>query len=124
MPLRLGWWILAQVLSTSYWKSTLSEHENLNSVSAAQVRTANGALRNIPVLALIRSISPFADPAKPASALSVAVEQENVRMQKETAMLSATGSTRIIPGAVHAIHLDKPAAVSKAVLDMLARVRR
>jgi pimeloyl-ACP methyl ester carboxylesterase len=115
---------LAQSLSTNYWDSTLSEWENLNSVSAAQVRTANGNLRNIPILALIRSVSPFSDPAKPPSALSVEVEQENARMQKETAMLSANGSSRTIPGASHSIHLDNPAAVAKAVLETLARVRR
>jgi pimeloyl-ACP methyl ester carboxylesterase len=115
---------LAQALSPDYWTSSLSEWENLNSLSADQVRTVNSEMRHIHVLALIRSISPFADPTKPASALSVAVEQENMRMQQETASLSATGTTRIIPRAGHAIHLDNPADLTRAVLDTLARVRR
>ena len=115
---------LAQALSTNYWESALSEWENLNRVSAVQVRAVNGGLREVPMLALVRSISPFDAPGKPASALSVAVEHENTRMQQETAMLSTSGSIRIIPGASHAIHLDNPPAVAKAVLDTVARVRR
>lgn len=115
---------LAQSLSSSYWESALSEWENLNSVSAAQVRTVNPNLHDIPMLALIRSVSPFADPGKPASALSLSVELENTRMQQETASLSASGSTRVIPRAGHAIHLDNPTAVVQAVLDTLARARR
>ncbi len=114
----------AQSVSPSYWESALSEWENLNRASADQVRSVKADVRDIHILALIRSISPFSDPTKPPSALSAAVEQENVLMQRETAALSATGSTRIVPKAGHSIHFDNPAALVQAVLDTVARARR
>jgi pimeloyl-ACP methyl ester carboxylesterase len=115
---------LAQLLSSKYWISSLSEWENLNRVSSDQIRALQGGLRNVPILALIRTISPFDTPGKPASTLSKAVERENTLMQEETARLSNSGATRIVPGAGHTIHLDKPAAVVKAVLDTAAQVNR
>ncbi len=114
----------AQSVSVSYWESALSEWENLNRDSADQVRSVKADVRDVHILALIRSISPFSDPTKPPSALSVAVERENVLMQQETAALSATGSTRIVPKAGHGIHFDNPAALVEAVLEAVARARR
>lgn len=113
-----------QALSASYWESALSEWENLNRASADQVRSVKTDVKDVHVLALIRSISPFSDPTKPPSALSMAVEQENARMQTETSALSGTGSAHIVPEAGHAIHLDNPSAVVNAILETVSRVRR
>jgi hypothetical protein len=52
------------------------------------------------------------------------VEQENKQMQQETAKLSASGRTLVIPRASHAIHLDNSAAVAEVVINEVARVRR
>lgn len=115
---------LSQLLSATYWASALSEWEHLNSASAAQARSVKAELRDIPILALVRSISPFTAPGRPQSSLSVAVEREHARMQEETASLSASGTTRVVPDASHAMHLDNPGAVAQAIRDTIARTRR
>lgn len=115
---------LAQQLSQDYWDSTLSEWDNLDRTSAFQVRALNDKLRNTPIVALIRSISPFSPPGRPTSYLSAAVEQENKQMQQETAKLSSSGRTLVIPRASHSIHLDNSAAVAEVVVNEVARVRR
>jgi pimeloyl-ACP methyl ester carboxylesterase len=112
---------LAQSLSPAYWDSALSEMQNLNSASASQIREVRQHLGPLPVLALVRSISPFDTPGKKPSAVSVAVERENVRMQRETAMLSDAGNIRVIARAGHHIYLDRPTAVAQAVLEVAGR---
>lgn len=108
---------LAQSLSPSYWDATLSEMENIHTVSSLQMRDVRKNLAQVPVLALVRSISPFDTPGKRQSALSASVEKANAMMQAETAGLSRSGRTRVIKKASHAIHMDNPHAVVTAVLE-------
>ncbi len=110
---------LVQLMSREYWKAPLSEMENIHGASSDQMRVVRDDLSRVPVLALIRSISPFSAPGKPPSAVSIAVEQDNVRMQQETAARSIAGRTRIVANASHAIHIDNPAAVVAAVLEFV-----
>jgi pimeloyl-ACP methyl ester carboxylesterase len=51
--------------------------------------------------------------------LNKATEDENAAIQKETAALSTRGKQRVVPGAGHVIHADKPEAVADAVLEVL-----
>ena len=110
---------LVQSLSPSYWDATLSEMENLHTVSSSQMRAARNGLAPVPVLALVRSVSPFDAPGKRPSALSASVEQANAEMQAETARLSHSGRTRVVEKAGHAIHIDNPQAVVAAVLESI-----
>lgn len=115
---------LAQMLSATYWDSALSEREHLDTTSASQLRSANRGLGDKPVLALVRSVSPFDTPGKKPSALSMAVEKENERMQQEAAMHSRAGRSRVIPRAGHDIQLDQPSAVTAAVVEIVELSRR
>ncbi len=110
---------LAQSLAPRYWDSTLSEMENIHTVSSQQMREVKNNLGRVPVLALVRSISPFAAPGKRPSAVSISVEKANAVMQQETADLSRAGRTRVIAKASHAIHIDNPPAVTAAVLEFV-----
>jgi pimeloyl-ACP methyl ester carboxylesterase len=55
--------------------------------------------------------------------LNKAMEDENAAIQKETAALSMRGKQRVVPGAGHVIHADKPEAVVDAVLEVLNQVK-
>jgi pimeloyl-ACP methyl ester carboxylesterase len=110
---------LAQSLTPHYWDSTASEMENIHAISSQQMRDAKNRLGQVPVLALVRSISPFDTPGKRPSALSLSVEKENAVLQKETADLSQAGRIRVVAKASHAIHMDNPSAVTAAVLEFV-----
>jgi pimeloyl-ACP methyl ester carboxylesterase len=114
---------LSQFLSPHYWESALSEWQSLHAASTQQVRSLDEKPTSIPVVALVRSVSPFAIPGRPPSALNRAVERENAKMQQETASLSLFGRTVVIPQAGHAIHLDNPRAVIQQVLLVHRSVR-
>ena len=114
---------LSQFLSPHYWESALSEWQSLHAASTQQVRSLDEKLTSIPVVALVRSVSPFAIPGRPPSALNRAVERENAKMQQETASLSLFGRTVVIPQAGHAIHLDNPRVVIQQVLLVHRSVR-
>jgi pimeloyl-ACP methyl ester carboxylesterase len=47
------------------------------------------------------------------------MEDENAAIQKEIAALSKRGKQRVVPGAGHIIHAEKPEAVVAAVLEVL-----
>jgi pimeloyl-ACP methyl ester carboxylesterase len=51
------------------------------------------------------------------------MEIENAAIQKETAALSTRGRQRVVPGAGHVVHADKPEAVVDAVLEVLKQLR-
>lgn len=114
----------AQFMSLAYWKSASSETTHLNTTSAGQMRAERRPLGDLPVACLTRGISPYLTPGKPQSALNKAVEAENKAMQDEVASLSTRGTNRVVPGASHAIHLDRPQAVVDAISEVLAQQAR
>ena len=106
----------------AYWRATIDEWEAIN-VSDAQLRKRRRPFGDLPVVVLTRGVSPYAVPGKPQSALNKAMEDENAAIQKETAALSTRGQQRVVPGAGHVIHADKPDAVVDAVLDVLQQLK-
>jgi pimeloyl-ACP methyl ester carboxylesterase len=116
---------LASRLTPAYWQAGLSEQEQLGAVQS-QLRAARKPFGDLPiiVLVLVRGVSPFASPGQPQSAMNRAVEAENLAMQQEVARLSARGTWRIVAGAGHLVQADRPAAVVKAVDDLLAQLAR
>lgn len=118
----LGAAVLASESSASYWRTTVAEYDAF-AVSDEQLRALRRPFGDLPVVVLTRGVSPYAVPGQPQSALNKAMEDENVAIQKEMAMLSTRGTQRIVPGAGHVIHDEKPEAVVHAVLDVLQQIK-
>jgi pimeloyl-ACP methyl ester carboxylesterase len=106
----------------AYWRAVIDEWDAMQ-VSGGQLRKLRRPFGDLPVLVLTRGVSPYAVPGKPQSALNKAMEDENFAIQKETAALSTRGRQRVVPGAGHVIHADKPEAVVDAVLEVLHQVK-
>lgn len=111
---------LAQNLSPAYRRARHSEESNFD-VGNGELRSARRSFGDLPLIVLVRGVSPFAVPGKPQSALNKALEDENLAMQKEIAALSTRSELRVVPGASHIIHDKRPDAVIKAVADILAQ---
>jgi pimeloyl-ACP methyl ester carboxylesterase len=114
---------LASRLMPAYWQAGLSEEEQLGAAQA-QLRAARRPFGDLPVIVLVRGVSPFRIPGRPQSAMNRAVEAENLAMQQEVARLSARGTWRVVDGAGHLVQADRPAAVVQAVDDLLAQLAR
>ena len=110
----------AQMATLVYWEASHSESSNLYTQSADQLRAQRQALGALPLRSLTRGVGPYDTPGKPPSAMSRAAERENKAMQDEVAVLSTRGRNRVVKGAGHSIHLDKPQAVVNAITEVLA----
>lgn len=118
----LGAAVASVTSKPAYWRATIDEWEAIN-VSDEQLRKRRRPFGDLPVVVLTRGVSPYAVPGKPQSALNKAMEDENAAIQKETAALSTRGQQRVVPGAGHVIHADKPDAVVDAVLEVLQQLK-
>jgi pimeloyl-ACP methyl ester carboxylesterase len=117
----LGAAVMSTTTKPAYWRATVDEWDAVK-VSDEQLRKLRRPFGDLPVVVLTRGVSPFAVPGKPQSALNKATEDENAAIQKETAALSTRGRQRVVPGAGHVIHADKPEAVVDAVLEVLKSI--
>jgi pimeloyl-ACP methyl ester carboxylesterase len=106
----------------AYWRTAIDEWDAIK-VSDEQLRKLRRPFGDLPVVVLTRGVSPYAVPGKPQSALNKAMEDENLAIHKEIAALSTRGKQRVVPGAGHVIHADKPQAVVDAVLEVLDEVK-
>jgi pimeloyl-ACP methyl ester carboxylesterase len=118
----LGAAVMSATTKPAYWRTTIDEWDAIK-VSDEQLRALRRPFGDLPVVLLTRGVSPYAVPGKPQSALNKAMEDENAAIQKETAALSTRGKQRVVPGAGHVIHADKPGAVVDAVLEVLNQVK-
>jgi pimeloyl-ACP methyl ester carboxylesterase len=118
----LGAAVASATARPAYWRANVDEW-NAIKVSDEQLRKLRRPFGDLPVVVLTRGVSPYAVPGKPQSALNKAMEDENVAIQKEIAALSTRGRQRVVPGAGHVIHADKPEAVVDAVLEVLNDVK-
>jgi pimeloyl-ACP methyl ester carboxylesterase len=118
----LGAAVMSATTRPAYWRTTVDEWDAIK-VSDEQLRKLRRPFGDLPVVVLTRGVSPYAVPGKPQSALNKAMEDENAAIQKETAALSTRGKQRVVPGAGHVIHADKPEAVVDAVLEVLNQVK-
>jgi pimeloyl-ACP methyl ester carboxylesterase len=113
---------LGKRASIAYWEANRSEEDH-EAISADQLRAARKSFGNLPLVYLTRGKSPFQPPGKPQSELNKATERDVKAMHDELAKLSTRGSNRLVPGAGHSIHVDKPRAVIEATLDVLKQAR-
>jgi pimeloyl-ACP methyl ester carboxylesterase len=118
----LGAAVMSATTRPAYWRANIDEW-NAITVSDEQLRKLRRPFGDMPVVVLTRGVSPYAVPGKPQSPLNKAVEDENAAIQKEIAALSTRGKQRVVPGAGHVIHADKPEAVVDAVLEVLHQVK-
>jgi pimeloyl-ACP methyl ester carboxylesterase len=118
----LGAAVMSATTKAAYWRAAVDEWDAIKT-SDEQLRKLRRPFGDLPVLVLTRGVSPYAVPGKPQSALNKAMEDENAAIQKETAALSTRGKQRVVPGAGHVIHADKPEAVADAVLEVLRQVK-
>jgi pimeloyl-ACP methyl ester carboxylesterase len=109
----------------SYWRVRADKFNALDASDAQlrALRAASKSLGDLPLLVLTRSVSPYAVPGQPQSAMNKATEAENEKIHREIAALSTRGRQRVIPGASHVIQAEQPAAVAQAVLEVLAQIR-
>jgi pimeloyl-ACP methyl ester carboxylesterase len=118
----LGAAVMSATTRPAYWRANIDEW-NAITVSDEQLRKLRRPFGDMPVVVLTRGVSPYAVPGKPQSPLNKAVEDENAAIQKEIAALSTRGKQRVVPGAGHVIHANKPEAVVDAVLEVLHQVK-
>jgi pimeloyl-ACP methyl ester carboxylesterase len=118
----LGAAVTSATSKPAYWRANVDEWEAIK-VSDEQLRKLRRPFGDMPVVVLTRGVSPYAVPGKPQSPLNKAMEDENAAIHKETAALSTRGKQRVVPGAGHVIHADKPDAVVDAVLEVLNDVK-
>jgi pimeloyl-ACP methyl ester carboxylesterase len=111
---------LAMVRQPAYWDDLVAGNKS-GDASDAELRAARRSFGDLPLVVLVRGVSPYAVPGKPQSALNKATEAENLAIQKEIAALSTRSSLHVVAGASHIIQADKPQAVVDAVNEALDR---
>jgi len=114
---------LASVSTSRHWKAVMAESAGFEA-SSAELKAARRSYGALPMILLVRGVSPYAVPGKPQSALNKATEAEHLAMQKEIAAFSTRSTLRIVPGAGHVIHETRPEAVVQAVLEVVEQVRQ
>jgi hypothetical protein len=108
------------IMRPAFW-DYLVAGEQSEEASDAELRAARRSFGDLPLVVLVRGVSPYAIPGKPQSALNKATEAENLAIQKEIAALSTRSSLHVVAGAAHIIQADKPQAVVDAVAEALDR---
>jgi pimeloyl-ACP methyl ester carboxylesterase len=111
---------LAMVRQPAYWDDLVAGNK-AGDASEAELRAARRSFGDLPLVVLVRGVSPYAVPGKPQSALNKATEAENLAIQKDIAALSTRSSLHVVAGASHIIQADKPQAVVDAVNEALDR---
>lgn len=109
---------LATVRQPAYWDDLVAGNK-AGDASETELRAARRSFGDLPLVVLVRGVSPFAVPGKPQSALNKATEAENLALQKDIAALSTRSSLHVVAGASHIIQADKPQAVVDAVNEAL-----
>ena len=114
---------LAVMARPSYWQTFLSQADG-DDASIAQLKAARRSYGDLPMVLLVRGVSPYAVPGQPQSSLNKATEAEHLAMQKELAAYSTRSTVRVVAGAGHTIQDAKPAAVVQAVDEVLAQAAK
>jgi len=123
LPGELGQKDLEQRLTPAWWRVRQAERIALPA-DRAQLRAARRRFGELPVVVLVRGVSPYLIPGKPQSETNKAIEAANLELLTALARTSTRGEARIVPGACHEIQECRPEAVVTAVDDVLGRISR
>jgi pimeloyl-ACP methyl ester carboxylesterase len=123
LPADLGAVDLKLRLTPAWWRVRQAER-----VARAQdrdeLRAARKPFGDLPVVVLVRGVSPYLIPGKPQSETNKAIEAANLELLTALARTSTRGEARVVPGACHEIQECRPEAVVTAVDDVLGRISR
>ncbi len=123
LPPTVGQVGLRHRLTPAYWRVRQAERQAIPA-DRAQLRAARQPLGDLPLVVLVRGVSPYLIPGKPQSDTNKAIEAANLALLTEVAHASTQGQVRVVAGAEHVIQESHPEAVVAAVVDVLAKIRR
>ena len=123
LPVAVGEVGLKQRLTPAWWRVRQAERRAL-AQDREELRAARKSFGDLPVIVLVRGVSPYLIPHKPQSDANKAGEAANLALQTEVARSSTRGEARVVAGAEHVIQETHPEAVVNAVDDMLAKINR
>lgn len=116
---RINTALRAMQVSASYQRAQLSEVENLASgVSTDQARASRRSYGDMPLIVLSRTQDPATLPPRQATPRLKTLWA----LHGELASLSSEGVHRGVSGTGHYIQVDRPAAVTTAIRDVLRRL--
>ena len=123
LPPAVGQVGLRHRLTPAYWRVRQAERQAFPA-DLAQLRAARKPLGDLPLVVLVRGVSPYLIPGKPQSDTNKAIEAANLALLTEVAHASTRGEARVVAGAGHVIQESHPEAVVTAIDDVLAQIRR
>jgi pimeloyl-ACP methyl ester carboxylesterase len=107
-----------------YFEANLSETLNMLSLSPFQMFDVERSLGNMPLIVLTRTPQAgAADETKERRVLREARNAILIDLHDDVAAFSMRSENRVIEGAGHAIHVDKPELVEAAIVEVLDLVR-
>jgi pimeloyl-ACP methyl ester carboxylesterase len=113
---------LKQRLTATWWATRQAERTAL-AADRAQLRAARQPFGDLPVIVLVRDVSPYLIAGQPPSDTNKAIEAANLELLTALARSSKSGEVRVVHDAGHEIQETEPQAVVTAVDDLLARIR-
>ena len=123
LPAAIGEIGLKLRLTPAWWRVRQAERAAL-AKDRDELRAARKPFGELPVIVLVRGISPYMIPGKPQSDTNKAVEAMNLALLTDVARSSTQGEVRVVPGAGHVIQETHPEAVITAVDDVLVKLSR
>ena len=114
---------LTMRLTPAWWRVRQAERIAL-ATDREQLRAARKPFGDVPVIVLVRGVSPYRIPGKPQSDTNKAVESANLELLTAVARSSTKSEVRVVAGAGHVIQETHPDAVATAVDDVLAKISR
>jgi pimeloyl-ACP methyl ester carboxylesterase len=109
------------VMRPGFQAAQLGEEESVFAASADELRAARAPLGDLPLIVLTRA--PFQPGPGETKEQRDARNQLWVSLHEDLVTLSSRGSHRVVAGAGHYIQIDQPAAVTRAILDVLGALQ-
>jgi len=123
LPADVGAVDLKQRLTPAWWHVRQAERV-ARAQDREELRAARKPFGDLPVVVLVRGVSPYLIPGKPQSETNKAIEAANLDLLTALARSSSRGEAHVVPGACHEIQACRPEAVVTAVDDVLGRINR
>ena len=123
LPPDVGAVDLKRRLTSAWWR--LRQDERVaRPQDRDELRAARKPFGDVPVVVLVRGVSPYRIRGKPQSDTNKAIEAANLDLLATIAQSSTRGVVHVVPGAGHEIQETHPEAVVTAIDDVLAKISR